>query len=169
MGAWDRDSARSAGLIRPRSHPNVCATASHTVPRTTKPTVSLQGHADALSCRRSRAVSSFATKTKRPATSDSVCEHRDSRAGSAAAAATFRSGGRGQQATHGRGTDAQGAARHRAQRSRIVRIASAHLARLPARLGLAVADAKQPAHLRALPSRSWRSRRCTPCRRCRRA
>ena len=147
MGAWDRDSARSAGLIRPRSHPNVCATASHTVPRTTKPTTSLQGHADALSCRRSRSGPSFATKTKCSARSDSVCEHRDSRAGGAAAAAIFPSGGREQQATRGRGTDAQGAARHRAQRGRIVRNAPAHLPGRDARLELAVADAEQHAHL----------------------
>ena len=147
MGAWDRDSARSAGLIRPRSHPNVCATASHTVPRTTKPTVSLQGHADALSCHRSRAVSSFATKTKRSATSDSVCEHRDSRAGGARVRATFRRSGRGQQATRGRGRQAAEGAHHRAQRGRIVRIALPHLARRRARLGLAVADAEQHAHL----------------------
>ena len=47
----------------------------------------------------------------------------------------------------GRGTDAQGAAHHRAQRGRIGWNAPAHLARGHARLGLAVADAEQHAHL----------------------
>ena len=101
-----------------------------------KPTISLQACADALSHRRSRARSSSATKTKRPATSDSDCEHRNSRAGGARVRATFL---RGRQAAEG--------ARHRAQRGRIVRDAPAHLARRRARLGLAVTDVEQHAHL----------------------
>ena len=51
------------------------APASRTVPRTTKPTISLQARADALSHRLSRAGTSFATRRKRPATSEGAGEH----------------------------------------------------------------------------------------------
>ena len=103
------------------------------------------GCARLLSSRRSRVGPSLSARTKRPARSDSVCEHRDSRAGGARPAATFRRGGRWQQATRGRGADAQGAGHHRAQRGRIVWNAPAHLARRRACLELAVADAEQHA------------------------
>ena len=70
-----RDSARSAGRVSPRSHPNGCAPASRIAPHTTKSTISLSGCADALSCRRSHFRSSFATRTKRPAISEGAGEH----------------------------------------------------------------------------------------------
>ena len=105
------------------------------------------GCARALSCRRSRCGPSLSTRTKRPARSDSVCEHRDSRAGGARVRATFLRGGRWQQATRGSGTHAQGATHHRAQRGRIPWNAPPHLARRRARVELAVADAEQHAHL----------------------
>ena len=103
--------------------------------------------ARALACRRSRFGPSFATKTKCPARSESVCEHGDSGTGGARVRSTFFLRGRGQQAKRAGGRQAAEAAQHRAQRGRIDGSAPPHLARGHARPGLAVADAEQHAHL----------------------
>ena len=83
MGRTERYKRLWAATIR--TQPTVAPVARDLTPpaRTTKPTLSLQARAEALSCRRSRSGSSLSARTKRPARSDSVCEHRDSQAGGA--------------------------------------------------------------------------------------
>ena len=113
----------------------------------TDTSVSLQERAEALWHHRSRFGLSLSARTKRPARSDSVCEHRDSRADGARVMVTFSASCRWQQAKHAGGRHAAEAARHRAQRARIDWDAQAHLAAHLVHLGLAVADAAEQREL----------------------
>jgi len=101
--------------------------------------------ASALWRRRSRSVPSLSARTKCPASSDSVCEHRDSRAGGARVIPTFSGRGRDQPAKRAGGRQAAEAGRHRAQRARIGGNAHAHLQAPRAHRGHAVADAVEHA------------------------
>ena len=82
----------------------------------------------------------------RPARSDSVCEHGDSRAGGARVIPTFSRRGRDQPAKRAGGRQAAGAANHRAQHARIEAYAPAHLAARQTLLVRAVADAEHCAY-----------------------
>ena len=141
MDTCDGYSAHLSGPISPWSHPNGCATALSHRPRTVKTTISPRASAEALSCRRSRCRSSFATTWTRTAVSDSVCEHRDSGTSGARLIPTFVRRGRGQQAKRAGGKEAEGGAHHRAQHGRIGGCAPAHLAARQAVLVHAAADA----------------------------
>ena len=134
-----------AGPVSPRTHSNGCATASRTGLRTAKSTTSPLERAEALWCRRSRSEPSLSARTKRPARSSSVCEHRDSRAGGARLIPTFSGRGRDQPATRADGKQAAEAEDHRTQRALIRGNAHAHLQAGRAHRGHAVADAAEHA------------------------
>ena len=108
-------------------------------------TISEPGRAKALWRRLNRSGSSSAPRTKCPASSDSVCEHGDSRAGDAQVIPTFSARGKDQPAKRASGRQAEKAGLHRAQRVRIGGDAHAHLSGRRAHRAHEVAVAVEPA------------------------